>query len=165
MKKVSALKNRLSNIKIVITDVDGVLTDGGLYYTNEGLVMKKFNVKDGMGVRRLRDAGIESGLITADISEFVYKRAERLNMNFAYINIRNKEEKLKEICREKNIKPDQIAFIGDDINDLGIIKASGVSACPADAVPEIIESVDYICKKKGGEGAFREFADLILNAR
>ncbi|MBN2571020.1 MAG: HAD hydrolase family protein [Ignavibacteriales bacterium] len=156
------LKNKIKKIKFVITDVDGVLTDGGLYYTNDGLVMKKFQVKDGMGTALLRNAGIEYGIISTDVSEMAIKRAERLKMNFCYIAIENKAEKVREICKEKNLKLENIAFIGDDVNDISIMKIAGLTACPKDATAQIKKLSDYICKKNGGEGAFREFVDLIL---
>lgn len=159
------LLRKLKKIKLLITDVDGVLTDGGLYYTDEGLVMKKFNVKDGMAVRLLREAGIKSGMISTDTTKLMQLRAERLNMDFSFIGIWDKAAKMLEICEELNLFPENAAFIGDDINDLEVMQIAGVTACPADAVKEIKKSSDYICAKKGGEGAFREFAELILKAR
>jgi YrbI family 3-deoxy-D-manno-octulosonate 8-phosphate phosphatase len=157
--------SRLSKIKIVITDVDGVLTDGGLYYTSDGLVMKKFNVKDGMGMKLLRDAGIKNAIITTDTSELIRIRGERLKVDYLYLGIWDKENKLKEICTTENILPENIAFIGDDVNDIGIIKAAGFSACPKDAVPQIKDIVDLVLPTKGGKGVFREFTDLILRSK
>ena len=118
----------MSNIKIVITDVDGVLTDGGLYYTSEGLVMKKFNVKDGMGMRLLRDHGIKSAIITTDTSDLIKIRAERLKVDYLFLGIWDKENKLLEICNKENISPKNVAFIGDDVNDAGIISIAGILA-------------------------------------
>lgn len=156
---------KLKKIKVVITDVDGVLTDGGLYYSEDGLIIKKFNVKDGMGTRLLREAGIESGIISTDTSKIIVKRAERLKIDFSYTGIWGKEETMREICYERNIGPENIAFIGDDINDLGIIAEAGFTACPSDSVDEVLEAVDMVLTKKGGEGVFREFAELILKAQ
>ena len=152
----------ISKIKIVITDVDGVLTDGGLYYTSEGLVMKKFNVKDGMGMRLLRDHGIKSAIITTDTSDLIKIRAERLKVDYLFLGIWDKENKLLEICDKENIRPQNVAFIGDDVNDAGIISIAGISACPADAVAPVKDSVDLILTQNGGSGVFREFSDLIL---
>lgn len=163
MGKISTEK--LSNLKLVITDVDGVLTDGSLFYTVDGVAMKKFNIKDGMGTYLLREAGIPCGVISSDPSDFIEQRAKRIKLDFLYTEIRNKKDKLLEICSEKNISPDNVAYIGDDVNDLEIIEAVGFSACPDDAVPRVRELVDYVCERKGGEGAFREFVDLILSAR
>jgi len=161
------LLNKLSKIKLVITDVDGVLTDGGLYYSSEGLVMKKFNVKDGMGTHLLRNSGILTGIITTDgdSNQLINKRAERLKLDFLYTGVWDKESKLKEACVQYKLDLENIAFIGDDVNDLSIIKKIGFSAAPNDAVTEVLEIVDLVLQKKGGEGVFREFADLILKAK
>ena len=160
-----SITNKLKNIKIIATDVDGVLTDGGLYYTKEGLVMKKFNVKDGMGIRLLRNKGIKNAIITTDTSELIKIRAERIKVDYLFLGVWDKENKLKEICEAENILLENTAFIGDDVNDIGIIKEAGFSTCPADAVDEIKNIVDIVLTKKGGEGVFREFADLILAAQ
>ncbi len=159
------MKDRFKVVKLLITDVDGVLTDNGLYYTEDGLVMKKFNVKDGMGVVRLRQAGIKTAIISTDESKIIQKRAERLKMDFVYTGTWDKELKMKEICEIMNISPEEVAFIGDDVNDIGIIEAAGITACPADAMPEIKNMVDIVFDKKGGEGVFRKFAELILDAQ
>jgi len=153
---------KISKIKLVISDVDGVLTDGGLYYTADGMEMKKFNVKDGMGIVLLREAKIKNAIITTATSELMKKRAEALKIEYYYSGIWDKENKLKEICKLENILPENIAFIGDDVNDLGIIGEAGFSACPADAIEKVQQVVDLVLTKKGGEGVFREFAELIL---
>lgn len=166
MKEINEyIIKKILQVKVVITDVDGVLTDGGLYYTDDGLTLKRFNVKDGMGVRKLRDNGIESGIISTDVSGIMKTRAERIKMDFVYTGIWEKEEKMMEVCNERDISPENIAFIGDDINDVGVIKVSGFTACPNDAVPEIKALVDYICENRGGNAVFREFADLIINVQ
>ena len=149
------MNERLKKIKLLITDVDGVLTDNGLYYTEEGLVLKKFNVKDGMGVVRLRQSGIKTAIISTDESKIIKKRAERLKMDFVYTGTWDKDIKMKEICEIMNISTEETAFIGDDVNDIGIINAAGITACPADAMPEIKSLVDIVFEKKGGEGVFR----------
>ena len=141
------LLNKLKNIKLVITDIDGVLTDGWLFYTAEGLVMKKFNVKDGMGMRLLKDSGIKNGIITTDTSDLIKTRAERLKVDYLFFGIWDKENKLFDICKSENISTENVAFIGDDVNDLGIIKESGFSACPQDAITSIKEVVDLILTK------------------
>ena len=162
MKLSEKISRKLFNIKLVVTDVDGVLTDGGLYYTDEGLVMKRFNVKDGMGMRLLRSAGIKNAIITTDTSELIKVRGERLKVDYVFLGVWDKENKLLEICETENISPENVAFIGDDVNDNGIVDIAGITACPNDAVIEIKEKVDLILKKNGGEGVFREFSDLIL---
>ncbi|MFH2031608.1 MAG: HAD-IIIA family hydrolase [Bacteroidota bacterium] len=159
------LAKNLGQIKLVITDVDGVLTDGGLYYTSDGLFMKRFNVKDGMGVVLLKQAGILCGIISSDDSEIIKVRAEKLKMDFAFTGVLNKKEIMLELCAKENINPSEAAFIGDDVNDLEIISSVGLSAAPSDAIDKVKNLVDYICTKNGGQGAFREFADLILKAK
>lgn len=159
------LSSKLGKIKLVITDVDGVLTDGGLFYTSEGLIMKKFNVKDGMGMKLLRDAGIKNAIVTTDTSELIKIRAERLKVDYLYLGTWDKENKLFEICDKEKIAKDEIAFIGDDVNDIGIIKEAGISACPIDAVDTIKDRVDIVLENKGGHGVFRELVDLILTEK
>ncbi|MDA3861840.1 MAG: HAD hydrolase family protein [Melioribacteraceae bacterium] len=157
------LESKLKKIKLAITDVDGVLTDGGLYYTSEGLVMKKFNVKDGMGTRRLHENNFKCGIISTDGSELIEVRNKRLKMDFLVTGSWNKLEKLEEICDAENIGLENVAYLGDDINDLEIINGVGFSSAPSDAVDSVLNSVDYICKRKGGDGVFREFAELIIS--
>ncbi|MFA8342691.1 MAG: KdsC family phosphatase [Rhodothermaceae bacterium] len=152
----------LKDIKIVVSDVDGVLTDGGLYYSADGMVMKKFNVKDGMGVVRLKKAGLLTGIISTDNSDIIKSRAERLKMDFAITGTWEKKSEMLKLCEKYNCTMKNVAFIGDDVNDLEIIKSVGFSAAPADAMPEITEIVDYVCKKSGGKGVFRELAELVL---
>jgi len=159
------LSAKLKRIKLVITDVDGVLTDGSLFYTSEGLIMKKFNVKDGMGMKLLRDSGIKNAIITTDTSGLIKIRAERLKIDYLFLGIWDKENKLLEICESENIPPTEVAFIGDDVNDIGIIKEAGISACPKDAVDEIKDIVDLVLTRNGGFGVFREFSDLILKKK
>ncbi len=166
--KINKMKNtntELTKIKLVVTDVDGVLTDGGLYYTNEGLVMKKFNVKDGIATRRLRDNGFKCGIISTDGPDLIEVRNKRLKMDFLVTGTWNKLEKLKEICEAEKIELENVAYLGDDINDLEIIGGVGFSAAPSDAVDSVLSAVDYVCKRKGGNGVFREFAELIISAK
>lgn len=159
------LTNRIEKIKIVLTDVDGVLTDGGLYYTQEGHVMKKFNVKDGLGTVLLRKNGYMTGIISSDIAPLIQTRGERLSMDFVYVNARDKVATVNEICSKQNLTYENIAFIGDDLNDLEMLKLAGLSAAPNDSVEEVLSVVHYVCKNKGGRGAYREFVDLILKEK
>lgn len=155
------LLKKIRNIKIVLTDVDGVLTDGGMIYNEDGLYLKRFNVKDGMGSALLRKEGFLVGLISTDVSLIAKTRGERLKFDFIEIGSMDKVQSLNQICAKAGLEFKNCAFIGDDVNDLEILKTVGLSAAPADAVPDIKEIVDYVCEKKGGEGAYREFADLI----
>lgn len=158
-----SLIDKISKLKIVLTDIDGVLTDGSLYYTDEGLVMKKFFVRDGMGVILLKENGIEVGIVSTDKSETANARGKRLDLDLVYYGVKNKKEVIDEICFLRNVKPENLAFIGDDVNDLEVLKLVGLSACPKDAIESVTSIVDYVCQNAGGRGAFRELADLILN--
>ena len=155
-----------ANIKLLLTDCDGVLTDGGVYYGEQGEVLKKFNIRDGMGVERLRNlAGIETGIITGELSPSVAKRAEKLKITQLHLGSKDKPAILRKIIAELQIDPAQIAYIGDDCNDLEIMDLVGFTACPADAMSFVKEKVNYICQSKGGEGCFREFAELLISAK
>lgn len=158
-----ALQKKAHKIKLLLTDNDGVLTDTGVYYSSRGEEFKRFSIRDGMGVVRLRElALVETGIVTGELSGSVKKRAEKLNITELYLGVRSKELLLNEILKKHNFKPENIAYIGDDVNDLEIIKLVGLSASPKDAVPKIKKIVDYVCQTKGGYGAFREFAELII---
>lgn len=165
MKKEKLIQ-KAAKIKLVITDSDGVLTDTGVYYSSEGEVMKRFSIRDGMGVERLRNvAKIETAIITGELSGSVKKRAEKLSITELHLGIKNKMETFKEICIKLKLKPGQVAYIGDDTNDLEVMKAVGLTACPADAISFVKKIADYVCKEKGGQGAFREFAEFIISSQ
>lgn len=157
------LKEKASKIKLVLTDNDGVLTDTGVYYSIKGEEFKRFSIRDGMGVERLRELlNIETGIITGEQSGSVKKRAEKLKIKFLYTGVKYKEKLFADILSQSKFKPDNIAFIGDDVNDLELFKLVGLTACPGDTLDYIQEKVDYVCKNRGGNGAFREFAELII---
>lgn len=160
------IRNKAKHIKLLLTDCDGVLTDGGVYYGEEGEVLKKFNIKDGMGVERLRNfAQIQTGIITGEVSASVIKRAEKLQISELHLGIKDKVSILIQIMVNHNLTREQIAYIGDDVNDIGIMQKVGLTACPADAIIFTKEIADYVCKAKGGEGCFREFAELIISSK
>ncbi len=168
MKSRILLRRRAARIALVLTDSDGVLTDTGVYYGPEGEIMKRFSIRDGMGVDRLRAAGIETAILTGEQSPSVRTRAEKLRMRFLYLGITDKAGHLKVICRETGFSPEQIAFIGDDMNDLQIIReltSVSLTGAPSDAIPAIAGEVTYHCRERGGYGAFREFAEWILALR
>lgn len=153
-------------IKLLITDCDGVLTDGGVYYGEEGEVLKKFNIRDGMGVERLRKlADVQTGIITGEVSPSVVKRAEKLQIAELHLGIKDKLKVLMQIMVNKNLTTDNIAYIGDDVNDIEIMQQVGLTACPADAISFTKNIADYVCESKGGEGCFREFAELIIASK
>jgi YrbI family 3-deoxy-D-manno-octulosonate 8-phosphate phosphatase len=157
------LKKKLEKIKIVLTDNDGVLTDTGVYYSEKGEEFKRFSIRDGMGVERLRKyAGVETIIITGEESGSVRARAEKLRIKEYYLGVKKKVDVLPEIMKKNNVKPENIAFIGDDANDYELMKLIGFKATPADGMSFIKEIADYICETKSGNGAFRELVELIL---
>ncbi len=162
-KKNIHLVKKARKIKLVLTDNDGVLTDTGVYYSDTGEMLKRFSIRDGMGVERLKKIlKIETGIITGELSGSVKKRAEKLEIKELHLGVKDKPDVLKKILKANNLKPENIAFIGDDVNDIELIKLAGLTASPADAMPDIKKIVDYVCDEKGGNGAFREFAELII---
>ena len=159
---VSKVQNKIKNIKLVLTDVDGVLTDGGMYYSADGEYMKKFNTRDSMGMELLLNYKIKTVLITRENSKIVKKRVQKIQTVDLYSGVLDKKDLLPKILKKYNVKYDEIAYIGDDINDIDIMKSVGFSVTPSDGNYRVKKISDYICDLKGGEGAFREFADIIL---
>lgn len=155
----------LSGIKLVFSDVDGVLTDGGLYYAADGEALKKFNVKDGLIARALREQGLRLGVLTGRHSPQVQARFGELDFDYIIQGCPDKLGALRRVLDEAGLAPADVAYIGDDLNDRQVLQAVGFSACPADAVEPIRSRVDFVCSKNGGQGAFREFADYILGNR
>ena len=162
-EKNNTLKKKCLKVKLVITDVDGVLTDGGMFYSENGEMLKKFNTRDGMGVALLRNFRIPVVIITGENSKIAISRAKKLLIKDIFIGIKQKELLLSKICKKYKVEKNNIAYIGDDINDLAILKQVGLSASPKDAISIIKKNSNYICKLKGGEGVLREIADLIIS--
>ena len=158
----SELIKKYRKIKLVLTDVDGVLTDGGMYYSAKGEGFKKFNAIDGMAVELLRKQGIKTVFMTKENSQIAKQRGKKVQVAAVFVNIISKEKLLSKICHRFRVNPKDVAYIGDDINDVKIMKLVGFSATPANGLYQIKKIADYICKSRGGEGAFREFVDLIL---
>ena len=150
--------------KLIITDIDGVWTDGGMFYDQTGNEWKKFNTSDSAGVLFAKILGIPVGIITGENTEIVKRRAEKLGIKYLYQGISNKLEVVKELCEELRIPLDKVAYIGDDIGDLELLQNVGFSAAPDNAPQYIKSKVDFITQKQGGEGAFREFVERILQA-
>ena len=156
----------MAKIKLLVMDVDGTLTDGGIYIGVEGELMKAFNVQDGYGIAQiLPKLGITPVIITGRNSKIVEHRAKEIKITHLYQGISDKLSQLKAIAAELGAEPDEVAYIGDDLNDLDCIYYCGYTACPADAVPEVQEAVDYVCKRDGGRGAVREFIGELLRNR
>lgn len=160
------LAEKAKKIKLVLTDNDGVLTDTGVFYSDQGEIMKRFSIRDGMGVERLRNLlNVETGIITGELSPSIKKRAEKLQIKELYLGAKNKESLFKEILSKNNLKGENIAFIGDDVNDIELMKLVGLTASPSDGMLDVRIVVDFVCEEKGGHGAFREFAELIIALR
>ena len=152
-----------NNIKLFGCDVDGTLTDAGMYYTENGDELKKFNTRDGMGMKLLRESGIITLIITSENTKIVENRAKKLKVDYLYQGVQNKLEVIKELLKKLDIDKSEFAYIGDDINDKEILEFAGLKACPNDAM-EIIKNIDniLIMSKKGGEGTVREFIDCYI---
>tara|TARA_Y100001978_G_scaffold106399_1_gene95022 strand:- start:1381 stop:2055 length:675 start_codon:yes stop_codon:yes gene_type:complete len=154
------LLNKIQKIKLIILDVDGVMTDGGMTFTANGDEQKKFNTKDGMGILQSVKKGLEIGIISSGFSDqIVKKRAEMLGITNCYVGGDAKIEVLDQWIQEKNLSYDEVAMVGDDINDLSVMNRIGLSACPSDSVNEVKSVCDVILRKKGGAGCVREFID------
>tara|TARA_B100000029_G_C17590076_1_gene962251 strand:+ start:1751 stop:2263 length:513 start_codon:yes stop_codon:yes gene_type:complete len=159
------IQNKIKKIKMILTDVDGVLTDGGMYYSSDGDIMKKFHARDGMAISLLKKNGIPTIIITKEKTMIVKKWAKKMNVTKLYDGILKKEEILKKIISEYNVKSDEIAFIGDDVNDAELLKKIGFAVIPNDAIKQLKKICDYQCKSVGGNGVLREVAELIFEKK
>lgn len=163
MKKngITASKE-IPEIKIFLTDCDGCLTDGGMYYSEHGDELKKFNTRDGMGFVLLHKKRIVTGIVTSENVDLNRRRAQKLKLDVLEAGCRDKVAAVKVLCEKYNASLENVAYIGDDINDLDVIKIVGYGCCPADAMPQIREAAKYVTKAKGGEGVIREVVERII---
>ena len=157
--------DKANNIKLIATDIDGVWTDARMHYTENGEYMKSFSTYDGMATGLIKDHNIEIAILTSENSKIVTARAKKLGIKFVYIDEKEKLLRIKYLCNRLNINLNQVAYIGDDINDLEVLKEVGISAMPCSSPILDKFNPDYITKRKGGNGSFREFVDLILQYR
>ncbi|MES2837153.1 MAG: HAD-IIIA family hydrolase [Bacteroidota bacterium] len=148
--------------KLVITDIDGVWTDGGMYYDQTGNEWKKFNTSDSAGVLFCKKLNIPVAIITGEETEIVSRRAKKLKIDYLFQGISDKLTVAKKLCQELNITLNDVAYIGDDLNDIELLDAVGIAASPNNAPDYIKSRVNFVTKKSGGEGAFREFVETIL---
>ncbi len=155
-------KEAVPQVKMFLTDCDGCLTDGGMYYSEQGDELKKFNTKDGMGLSFLREKGILTGIVTGENVELNRRRAEKLKLDIYKPGCKDKAAIITELCRQYRIDPENVVYVGDDVNDLEVIRMVGFGCCPADAVPVVKAAAKYISAAKGGEGVIREVIDKIL---
>jgi len=155
---------KIKNIKIMLVDCDGCLTDGFLYYTEDGKYIKKFNSKDGIGLMQVCEMGIKTGIITGDsFSKIAEIRAKHLKLDFAFSGVKIKHKKIEKLLKELDLSWDNLAYVGDDLNDLETIKRSAISFCPNNAHKTIKEYVSLVCDSLGGNGCVREACDIITN--
>ncbi len=155
-------------IKLFFTDVDGTLTDGGMYYTSDGDCMKRFYVRDGMGMKLLQQVGVKVGIITSETTGIVEARAKKLGVDYLCMGVRfdGKVEAVRKICAETGVSMDEVAFIGDDVNDIALLQAVGLAACPHDACEEVLDIPHIrVMHHSGGYGAVRELTDMIRHYR
>ena len=160
-KNIQNIK-KCKKIKLVLTDVDGVLTDGGRYYSKDGEILKKFHVRDGMGINILLRNNIKTIILTKEKSMITKKWAKDMNVFEVYSGLIKKEQVLTKICKKYKINLNEIAFIGDDVNDVEVLKKVGFAAVPNDSIFQVKKIADFVCKSSGGKGCFREISDLIL---
>ncbi len=157
--------HRLGRVRLLSLDVDGVLTDGGLYFFEDGGQARKFNVKDGVGIKRLMAAGIEVAIVSAGISPAVEHRGRVLGLNHVHTGVDDKLETLRSVCRAVGVGLDETAHVGDDVNDLPVLAAVGCPLAVADAMPQVRAAAAWVTENGGGQGAVREVCDLMLAAR
>jgi len=162
MKARAAITRKARRIKMLLLDVDGVMTDGGLYYSANGVEMKRFHAHDGYGVLRARQHGLKIGIISGRSTPIVDARAKALKIDEVFQDAMDKLTAMRDIQRRHGLRDDEIAFIGDDLFDLPLLNAVGLSVAPPNALPEVRRVVDHITRAAGGEGAVRELIDLII---
>ncbi|MFM8541015.1 MAG: KdsC family phosphatase [Nitrospira sp.] len=159
-------RNRvLAGIRVFATDVDGVLTDAGMYYSESGDEVKKFHTRDGMGIKLLQRAGLITAFVTQENTKLVARRGDKLAISEVHQGVQDKLPVLQAIAARHGVTLREVAYMGDDLNDLTALKAVGFSASPADGLLPIRKVVTYVCRAKGGEGAVREVAEMILKAQ
>ena len=160
-EEIAEERKSIPEIKMFLTDCDGCLTDGGMYYSENGDELKKFNTRDGMGFALLRAKGIITGIITSESVDLNRRRAEKLNLDVLEAGCKDKVAVVKRLCEQYGIGLDNVAYIGDDINDMEVIKMVGYGCAPADSMPQVKAVADYVTKAKGGEGVIREVVSLL----
>ena len=165
LRIVKSPRKVFKELKLFATDVDGVLTDAGMYYGESGEELKKFNTRDGMGIKLLQAEGVMIAIITMEQTKIVARRAKKLGITEVFQGAKDKVSVLTHLSEKFNIPFEQMAYMGDDVNDVGALQTVGYAAAPADCVDQVRLVVHYICQKKGGEGAVREVIDMILAAR
>jgi 3-deoxy-D-manno-octulosonate 8-phosphate phosphatase (KDO 8-P phosphatase) len=162
---MTSAENRAANVRLLALDVDGVMTDGLIYYSNSGEELKAFNIKDGLGIKLLQTAGVKVAIITGRQSEIVARRAQELGIDCVMQGREDKREALMELCQSNDIELVACAYMGDDLPDLGAIRAAGLGMTVADGSSAVREAADWLAQHKGGCGAVREACEFILSAK
>lgn len=163
----ATLRARVRGLRLVITDCDGVLTDGGVYYGANGDEQRKFSVRDGMGFELLRSHGIVCGILSGEAGPGIVSRAKKLGLEEVHLGVQKKAERIAQILESRGVPASACAYLGDDLNDLPAFRAleSGLLACPSDAAPPVKELAHFVLPAAGGHHAFRAFADIVLPYR
>jgi len=162
------LHRRAGGLRLVLTDVDGVLTDGGIYYSVTGEELRRFNARDGLGVEILREVGVEAAFVCRDQAPMVLQRARRLHVHHTFLGMANKSAQLPTMLGEAGVKAEEVLYFGDDADDLEVFRQLGqvgLTAAPGDAAPEIIALAHIVTEATGGHGAFRELAELVRSLK
>jgi 3-deoxy-D-manno-octulosonate 8-phosphate phosphatase (KDO 8-P phosphatase) len=156
---------RLSKVRLLALDVDGTLTDGGLYYSDNGEEFKKFNVKDGQGMKLLMQSGVDIAIASASSSTSTLHRAKKLGITHVYVGVEDKLQVLRSLCDQLGITLEQVAYVGDDVNDLPALQAVGCPLTVQDAVDDVKQVAIGVTKNMGGQGAVREICDLLISSQ
>jgi 3-deoxy-D-manno-octulosonate 8-phosphate phosphatase (KDO 8-P phosphatase) len=157
--------DKLKRVRLLLMDVDGVLTDGGIIYDDKGVETKAFNVKDGLGIKLLMDAGVKVGIVTSRASKALYHRCDDLGISLVFDGIGDKSGILEDISKRTGFPAEEIAFVGDDLIDLPLMRKVGLSVAVADAHQTLLKNADMVTKARGGAGAIREVCEAILKAQ
>jgi YrbI family 3-deoxy-D-manno-octulosonate 8-phosphate phosphatase len=161
-------QRRLDRLRLILTDVDGVLTDGGIEYGVTGEELRRFNARDGLAVELLRDAGLSTGFLSRDHAPMVLQRARKLHVPHVFLGVGNKAAQLPALLDEAGVSPEEVLYVGDDLDDVDVFRRVGevgLTAAPADAVPELRSLAHFVTTASGGHGAFRELADTVRGLR
>ena len=161
----ASVRARAERVRLLCIDVDGVLTDAGMYYGPDGEVLKRFNTRDGMGLARVRDVGVAVAIISGEDSAIVHARAAKLKIDDVYCGAANKRVAIDELCAKHCLTLDEVAFIGDDLNDLPALECVGLACAVADAAEPVKAHAHFVTERRGGDGAVRELCELLIAAR
>lgn len=164
-RRLQCARERATKIRLLVTDVDGALTDAGMYYGARGEELKKFNTKDGMGTKLWKQSGHEVAIVTGENAPSVARRAEKLKISEVHLGIADKLPVVRKLAADRGLRMEQVAYLGDDVNDLEAMRAVGLSGCPSDAHVSVRAISDFVAPQLGGGGVLRSFVDFMLEAQ